>query len=260
MAKLFRRNKTVFVYNRGVRYEIASRCSHKEEEQINEKRSKTMILRSIIFALFSVLCLSNLSSAVEPMTKEKYFELFLKNDDFPDPMRMVQDSRLDGLDPNDKSFGKNSGMFNGFAVWMGRSDSKLWRIVDIRWVFPDEPKAKAYYLERLQYNCENWPFIPKAAPIAIDAAVCGGEKTFGFGKTTNPMILVNYFYVFRIKNVVVKLYAAQGSDVPKNAVRLSHLHLLPIAQKIKSKISNVIGGNIEQQGSQNQPARIRRAN
>mgnify|MGYP006302529515 CR=1 FL=1 len=67
--------------------------------------------------------------------KGTYLKLFLDKKDLK-PMRMVQDTRKKGPDPRDAEFKKYKGITSGFSVWMGRTDHTVWRLVDIRWVFP----------------------------------------------------------------------------------------------------------------------------
>jgi len=210
-----------------------------------------MILRIFLSSFLILITFSAKSFAIPDLNEEGYLKLFLNKDDFSSPMRMVQDTRLQKQDPNDNAFGKYSGVYSGFAVWMGRSDSLLWRIVDIRWVFPDEHKASAYHRERLNYNCEKSPVIPKARLIGSESTVCGGELNLA------GVNIVNYFYIFREKNVVVKLYAAQGSNVPGKNVKLKPSDLFPLAEKIDGKILGNSEGDVRQSEALRGPIRIR---
>ncbi|MBU1564984.1 MAG: hypothetical protein KJ630_05065 [Proteobacteria bacterium] len=107
-----------------------------------------MTKKVYIFQIFLLLILvtSILTSTTQAMTKAEFLALFLDKNDFSKPLRMVQDSREDKPAPGDDAFMRYGGQFAGFRVWMdSRTDAILWRLVDIRWVFPDEQRAKKYH-------------------------------------------------------------------------------------------------------------------
>jgi hypothetical protein len=135
--------------------------------------------------------------------------LFLNEEDLA-PLRRVQDSRIHPPDPDDAAFVRYGGLRGGFAVWMGSVASAVWRLVDIRFVFPDEERAAAYHAERLIANSEGNPEVHGAPPVGEECSVFGGRSALSLGGAQVEM--VTYFYVFRIANVVVKLFVAQGPE------------------------------------------------
>jgi hypothetical protein len=138
-----------------------------------------------------------------------YAALFLNEEDLA-PLRRVQDSRIHPPDPDDAAFVRYGGLRGGFAVWMGSVASAVWRLVDIRFVFPDEERAAAYHAERLIANSEGNPEVHGAPPVGEECSVFGGRSALSLGGAQVEM--VTYFYVFRIANVVVKLFVAQGPE------------------------------------------------
>lgn len=195
-----------------------------------------MKLRRIAVTILLLLTCANVSFAAGINSKNQYFDIFLNSKEMPNSMRMVQDSKLNGPDPDDRLFTRNHGIFAGFQVWMGRSDSPLWRIVDIRWVFPDEKKAKDYFQKRLGANCEGWPIMKTVHPFGKDSVICGGEQVINKNQTTNPLLLVNYMYVFQVENVIAKIYAAQGPNVLPRARKFGMMDLYPTAKAANTKI------------------------
>lgn len=169
------------------------------------------------------------------LQRPQYLKLFLNATDLTTVrapnMRMVQDTRTKGADPRDTAYRTHRGVASGFAVWMAnRSDVRVWRLVDIRWVFRSNADASAYYRATLRRNAEGNPRVAGAAPIGDECQVFGGtQKMAGVAVT-------HYFYIFRVANVVVKLYVAQGPNVYGEKDRLIPVAVTAIARKIKSRI------------------------
>jgi hypothetical protein len=173
-----------------------------------------------------------MSLPVAGITLDEFRNIFLESGDFSEPMRMVQDTRDQGPDHGDTAFPKYHGLFAGFRVWVGSSEQPVWRVVDVRWVFPSAEKAEAYHLERLKPNSEGHPPVPKAVTV--------GEQSYVFGGTRpNPllhdMLMTAYYYIFRVHNVVVKLFVAQGTNVVDTQLTMETV--AKIALRIESRIN-----------------------
>jgi hypothetical protein len=115
---------------------------------------------------------------------------------------------------------------------MGAADAAVWRVVDIRFVFPDEERAAAYHAERLQANSEGNPVVPDAPAVGQDCGVFGGTSHHELAGARIEMTM--YFYVFRLANVVVKLFVAQGPKAPRDA--LTPARVVALAEPITTRI------------------------
>ena len=151
------------------------------------------------------------------MTQETYLALFLTGRDFGGKLNMIQDSRLDGPSPTEIAFPTYQGIMSGFAVWTGEADQLVWRVVDIRFVFPTAWQASAFHAAQLELNSEGNPLLPDAPPVGLECRVF-------YGTIKTPQFqLRHFFYIFRIQQVVVKLYAAQGPEVVGDALNVNHV-------------------------------------
>lgn len=157
---------------------------------------------------------------------ELFLSMFLEKHDLPGNVRMTQDTRCFlPLDPNDNAvFVRHCGYHSGLALWEGGFDQTIWRLVDIRWVFPTEKEASAYHKATIQASSERQPKISGAPAVGTDCAVFGGTTNLR-GKP-----LTHYYYIFCVQNVVVKLYVAQGPDVVNPDKRLTPAKVADIAR------------------------------
>ena len=103
------------------------------------------------------------------------------------------------------------------------------RLVDIRFVFPDAERAAAYHTERLLANSEGNPPVADVPLAGEDCHVFGGTRRIAAIGDDMTM----YFYVFRVGAVVVKLFAAQGTESAE-PLRPEHLHAL--AQRVVTRV------------------------
>jgi hypothetical protein len=139
---------------------------------------------------------------------EFFLPMFLKKQDLPGNLEMTQDTRRHlPLDPDDDKFARHCGFSSGLALWESGFDQTIWRLVDIRYIFPTEKEAQAYHAEQLPVMSEGQPRIP-GAPLA--GTHCG---VFGGHVTIKGTPLTHYYYIFSVQNVVVKLYVAQGPHI-----------------------------------------------
>ena len=147
-------------------------------------------------------------------------------------MECIQDSRQWWPDPDDGEFARNQGIVTGFAVWQGATDQPIWRSVDIRFVFPTCWQASSYNASRLLANSEGWPPVEAVPEV--------GDECFVFGGTGDRLELgvamTNFYYVFRIGRVVVKLYMMQGLE---SVEPLTPQITAGVAQRVASRILRV---------------------
>ena len=155
--------------------------------------------------------------------------LYLSAEDLPE-MQVAQDSRDAGPDPGDYAFAPCEGRHSGFQVWLADDTRPVWRLVDIRFVFPDVERAAAYHAERLLANSEGNPPVAGAPVAGQDCHVFGGTQDIGLVDRTMTM----YFYVFRVGAVVVKLFVAQGLRA-SDPLPPEPIHA--IAQRIVAKLT-----------------------
>ena len=168
------------------------------------------------------------------MTVDQYLNLFLTATDFKPRMRHVQDSRLQGPDPVDIYFAKYQGILTGFSAWMSSPTATIWRIVDIRTVFPTAWQASGWHAEAVDYNSESTQPVAKAPAVGQECRVFGGlgPDVLRLGVRLNAFV-----YLFRVGRVVVKLFAAQGTDA---TTRLTPAHVADVALRVVARIEGQI--------------------
>jgi hypothetical protein len=149
------------------------------------------------------------SARAEPPDPGRYDALFLQPADFTSRMQKANDYRRMGSPPADAAFAKHRGLHFGFASWQSPpGPGAFWQVVDIRWVFPTPAQAAAYHEATLRAHSEGAPRIDGAPPPrdAVDVHVFGGART------SKGIPISNYFYIFRVGRVVVKLFVAAAPD------------------------------------------------
>jgi hypothetical protein len=162
--------------------------------------------------------------------QDPYLATYLDQADLPE-MHRVQDSRLSGPDKGDAPFAVHGGQFSGLQVWMGADDAVVWRLVDIRFAFPDPACAAAYHRERLRVNAEGHPGVRGAPFVGRGCTVFGGVQAI----PVHPdLTMTSYFYLFRVSSVLVKLFAAQSAALAPGT--LCPLRLTPLARRIEARI------------------------
>ncbi len=167
-----------------------------------------------------------------------YLATYLDQADVGPSLRWVQDSRLGHPDPDDDAFVRLRGRCSGLSVWLAPPDEPIWRMVDIRFLFDSASDAEAYHRERLHVNSEGKPPIPEARAVGEECHVFGGTDSLQFGSTTLSMTA--FYYIFRVDQVVVKLFVAQG---PEASEPLIPDHLVPLSERIVEKIRSASLGS-----------------
>ena len=141
---------------------------------------------------------------------DAYLALFLSQEDLPG--MLLSNETHDKLGP-DEAFTFYGGVRRGKAMWMGNPASPVGLLIDIRWLFPDEQQALAYHLVMLNINSEGTPVAPNAPPAGQECVVFGGTRELEPGNS-----LTAFLYLFRVGNVVVKLFAAHGQWAADNSL------------------------------------------
>ncbi|MFI5593717.1 hypothetical protein ACIA5G_52455 [Amycolatopsis sp. NPDC051758] len=131
--------------------------------------------------------------------------LYLDNSDLPG-MSLDEDSTFSTPGRSDYAFAACDGISTGMRVWLAEPTEPIWRLHDIRYVFPDSDCAAAYQAERLFDLREGVPSICDAPEVGQNCHVFGGTQNIPVVEVSATM----YFYVFQVESVVVKLFVAQG--------------------------------------------------
>jgi hypothetical protein len=161
----------------------------------------------------------------------RYASLYLDEDDLPASLSLEQDSRAQGPAANDFWFTLHAGVHSGFQVWVGDMADTVWRVVDIRHVFPDEEAAATYLEARRNALREDSPILEEAETVGASGTVSGGAMAYSVGEAEAE--LTAYYYVFRVGSVVAKFFAAQG---PKAAEPLVPEAVKPLAERVAERI------------------------
>jgi hypothetical protein len=167
----------------------------------------------------------------EPAPSEDGAGLYLESDDLPAHLQLVQDSRGSEPEPDDFAFAANGGTHAGLRAWMGGNEDAIWRVVDIRFAFPDAERASAYHAARLSANSEGRPPVADAPLIGNECNVFGGTHVMEFGAVR--LELTAFFYVFRVDRVAAKLFVAQG---PSAQERLTVEAVAPLAAHVAERL------------------------
>lgn len=177
------------------------------------------------------------ADANRPAPTPGQLALYLGPGDLPSTLQMVQDERDRGPDPDDDQFNALGGLHSGFCIWLAEHDQSLWRVVDIRFVFPDDAAAALYHRKRLAQNSESMPPVPDAPLVGQECQVFGGKIRGDLGG--QQFEITNYIYVYRVGRVVVKLFAAQGMQASQPLLPAG---IVPTAERIVELIkANALG-------------------
>jgi hypothetical protein len=184
---------------------------------------------------------------VPAITQDQYLATFLGQGDLPH-LHQVQDSRLHRPDPGDTAFGAHGGLFTGLSAWMGADDAIVWRLVDIRFAFGDDASAVAYHRERLRENAEGNHGVRGAPFVGSGCAVFGGVQP---APMVPDLYMTTYFYLFRVRCLVVKLFVAQSAALKPGT--LTAPHLTPIARAIEARAGSVLSTPARSEAGHDQP-------
>jgi hypothetical protein len=166
------------------------------------------------------------------ISDEAYASLFLDETDFGTSFRQIQNTRRMGPDPDDWQFARFQGIACGMAIWQAEDDKPIWRVNDIRLVFPTCWQASAYHAARLLPNSEGAALVNGAPEVGSECCVFGGTgDRLGLG-----VQITNFYYVFRVGRVVVKLYIMQSINSPEP---LTPEIAATLARRVGTRAANV---------------------
>lgn len=144
--------------------------------------------------------------AAAPLAEDAWRAVFLDAGDLPGLAR-GQDARDGGADEGDAAFVAEGGQRAGLVAWMARApDAALWRVVDVRWVFPTEDAAERYLAASWRAVSEGLPRLAWAVDVGHDARLYGGTQRVPLLETE----MTQYIVALRVGRVVIKIFAAEG--------------------------------------------------
>ncbi len=139
-----------------------------------------------------------------------------------------------GPDAGDVAYVRHGGQQAGMAIWMGPAETPVWRLVDIRWLFPSAADAAAYQRATLGLTSEGYAEIPGAPRVGSECRVFGGTRF----EPTLRRNFTQYFYVFRVGRAVVKLHVVQGPSVA--GVKLTPELVKGIAERAAERVRSAL--------------------
>lgn len=171
------------------------------------------------------------ATRASPAATVDWNTIYLAAADLPG-LRLTQDSRDSGPDAGDRAYADNRGVHSGMAIWMAPATSApVWRLCDIRWVFPDDAAAQ-------RYLDASWKGISEGQPEVKGDVGVAGARIFG-GTSKDPIFgleTTQYFVAFRVGRVVVKLFVAQGPEAQAGkGLTLGHMSTLAQAVVARAK-------------------------
>ena len=145
-------------------------------------------------------------SGATDLAPEHFAPLFLSESDLPNQMKCTQ--RLKPGEP-DKAFVAAGGQFAAMSVWTTEDKSAaIWRLIDIRWVLPDERAAQEYMRASLAEQSEDMPEVRGAINIGEESHLFGPGSRMAQALGGPPM----YNCIFREGRVIAKVFVAMGTS------------------------------------------------
>lgn len=152
------------------------------------------------------------------ISEQSFAALWLDAGDLPGGLERTENYR-NGPDQTmgpDDFFKPLGGARSGLNVWIDDDAAHtISRIVDIRWVFPDDTSAERYLRGNLRTLSEGEP--PMDPPVRLEGATC---LAYGGTPSRAARLLLGdkadkvkqYMFLIRKRNVVVKLFCSQSMD------------------------------------------------
>jgi hypothetical protein len=153
---------------------------------------------------------------------------YLQPSDLANPSDLSGDWARAGCEPDAAPLGCTH---FGKKLWTAKDTSvAVWQIHDLRWIFPDASAAERYLQQSLEQLSEGLP------EVATPPAVGSNTKMFTAQGDAYGLGIEVYMYnlVFRVDNVVVKVFVAQGPTAPKKI--LTPLMVAALGQKAVERI------------------------
>ncbi|KAA6399514.1 MAG: hypothetical protein EZS28_004958 [Streblomastix strix] len=214
----------------------------KIEEKKEELKDKTEIIKELIklrpqaFSQeLSYLCDTHNPSRgfIDPL-QLPFHSLYLEAISFPLGMHIMRDesstrhifcSCCTG-NPRIRQLGV---IHKGAIQWIGSANSIAYRIMDIRFVFQSEEGANQFILEGQERLSEGRKQIKiSEKQVGEQGKLVGGPDA----SHINDQPVPSYAYIFRQKNIVVKIYVQQG---PLSTAKLEPSFLIMLAKGANAK-------------------------
>jgi hypothetical protein len=131
---------------------------------------------------------------------------YLQSGDLP----AASDKTGDWTGPGcDGASAANGCSFTGKKLWTAKDPAAaVWQVHDIRWVFPDAAAAQRYMQQGTQELAEGLPPVSQPPMVGSDTQMYTAQgDTYGVG-----VEMIMYDLVFRVDNVVVKIFVSQGPE------------------------------------------------
>lgn len=121
--------------------------------------------------------------------------------------------------------------FSGKKLWTAKDPAAaVWQVHDLRWVFPDAAAAQRYLAGAPAELPEGLPAVTQPPAVGSDTRMYTAQgDTYGVG-----VDMYMYNLVFRVDNVVVKLFVAQGPNTTGKV--LTPLMVGALGQKVVDRI------------------------
>lgn len=154
---------------------------------------------------------------------------YLQGGDLPSASKLDGDWTTDPCDqPDEKA---NGCSFTGKKLWTAEdANAAVWQVHDIRWVFADAGGAQRFLAANEKLMSEGLPSVVQAPAVGSDARMWTAQgDVYGIG-----IEVIQYSLSFRVDNVVVKIFVAQGPLVKGKT--LTPLMVAALGQKAVKRI------------------------
>lgn len=154
---------------------------------------------------------------------------YLQAGDLTSPSDMTGDWAKAGCEPGAAQFGCTHW---GKKLWTARDASTaVWQVHDLRWVFPSADAAQRFMPAAMEELREGLPPVNTPPAVGSDTRMFTAQgDTYGIG-----IEVIMYNLVFRVDNVVVKLFVAQGPEAQQRKI-LTPLMVAALGQKAVERI------------------------
>lgn len=184
-----------------------------------------------VLTFVAVLAFSRVAFAGPPWgTDDASFQAtYLQPSDLPSPVDRTGDWAARGCDEPAAQQGGCS--HSGKKLWTAKdAAAPVWQVHDIRWIFPDAAAAQRFMQAASGEMSEGLPPVSQPPAVGQDTRLWTAQgDTYGVG-----IEMYMYNLMFRVDNVVVKLFIAQGPQA-KGKV-LTPLMVAAIGQKAVDRI------------------------
>lgn len=123
----------------------------------------------------------------------------------------------------------------GHVAWVGDERWPMWRIIDTRYVFPTSDAAEKYLRRVMGLIGDGLPALP--TPELADATIAFGGASPGRIPGTRHAA---QSIVVRVGRVIAKLYVVEGPGAPQTGHVLAQPMLVPLAQRIVSRVQYML--------------------